>query len=149
MKNLWLLKYDRLINRTLNIIYSTGHLVIQSQQSLLGNPGFVCNNLRLHIYSLSCQNVFMATHFAMKQIIKYVMLVIMVKYCKTEVYSEPCQTSKIFFFYQGFLSRALTTQGIAGEGRGLFFIALYHFHSLMNTQTFICNFACEMTITYF
>ena len=35
-----------------------------------------------------------------------------------------------FFFYQGFLS-------------------LYHFHPLTNIQTFICSFACEMTITYF
>ena len=28
-------------------------------------------------------------------------------------------------------------------------IPLYHFHSLTNIHTFICNFAYEMTITYF
>ena len=52
---------------------------------------------------------------------------------------------KRFFFYQGFLSWTLTTQRIAGEGRGPSFIPLYHFHPLTNIQTFICNFACEMT----
>ena len=35
------------------------------------------------------------------------------------------------------------------EGRGPSFIPLYHFHPLKNIQTFICNFACEMTITCF
>ena len=55
----------------------------------------------------------------------------------------------IFFFYQRFLSRTLTTHRAAGEGRGSFFIPLYHFHPLTNIQTFICNFAREMTITYF
>ena len=79
-----------------------------------------------------------------------------------------------FFFYQDFLSQTLTTHRTAGEGRGyqktLFFflsgfsftdtddsqdcrgregrpsfIPLYHFHPLTNIQTFICNFACEMT----
>ena len=54
-----------------------------------------------------------------------------------------------FFFYQGFLSRTLTTHRTAGERRGPFFIPLYHFHPLTNIQTFIYNFACEMTITYF
>ena len=53
-----------------------------------------------------------------------------------------------FFFYQGFLSRTLTTHRTAGEG-GTIFIPLYHFHPLTNIQAFICNFACEMTITYF
>ena len=60
------------------------------------------------------------------------------------LYLEPA-----FFFYQGFLSRTLTTHGTAGEGRGPFFIPLYHFQPLTNIQTFICYFACEMTITYF
>ena len=55
----------------------------------------------------------------------------------------------ILFFYQGFLSRTLTTHRTAGEGRGPFFIPLYHFHSLTNIQALICNFACETTITYF
>ena len=54
-----------------------------------------------------------------------------------------------FFFYQGFLSRTLTTHRTAGEGRGPSFIPLYHSHPLTNIQTYICNFACEMTITYF
>ena len=54
-----------------------------------------------------------------------------------------------FFFYQGFLSQTLTTHRTAGEGRGPSFTPLYHFHPLTNIQTFICNFVCEMTITYF
>ena len=36
-----------------------------------------------------------------------------------------------------------------GECRGPSFIPLYHFHPLTNIQTFICNFAREMTITHF
>ena len=36
----------------------------------------------------------------------------------------------------------------AVEGRGPSFIPLYHFHLLTNNETFVCNFACEMTITY-
>ena len=60
-------------------------------------------------------------------------------------------TLSIFFsfFYQGFLSRTRTIHRTAGEGRGPFFIPLYHFHPLMNIQTFICNFACENTIHIF
>ena len=58
-------------------------------------------------------------------------------------------TTLPFFFYQGFPSQILTTHRIAGEGRGPSFIPLYHFHLLMNIQTFICNFAYEMTTTYF
>ena len=54
-----------------------------------------------------------------------------------------------FFFYQGFLSQTLTTHRTAGEGRGPFSIPFYHFHPLTNIQTFMCNFAHEMTITYF
>ena len=53
-----------------------------------------------------------------------------------------------FFFYQGFLSRTLMTHRTEGEERGPFFIPLYHFHPLTNIQTFICNFACEMTIIF-
>ena len=56
---------------------------------------------------------------------------------------------KSFFFYQGFFSRSLTTHRTAGEGRGPSLIPLYHFHPLTNIQTFTCNFAREMTITYF
>ena len=54
------------------------------------------------------------------------------------------------FFSDDFTnSSSLTTHRTAGEGRGPSFIALYHFHQLTNIQTFICNFACEMNITYF
>ena len=53
------------------------------------------------------------------------------------------------FFYQGFLSRTLTTHRTAGEGKRPSFFPLYHFRPLKNIQTFICNFAFEMTITYF
>ena len=60
-----------------------------------------------------------------------------------------CGNFFVFFFYQGFLSWTLTTHRTAGEGRGPYFIPLYHSHPLTNIQTFICNFACEMTITYF
>ena len=37
-------------------------------------------------------------------------------------------TLSIFFFYQGFLSRTRMIHRTAGEGRGPFFIPLYHFH---------------------
>ena len=53
-----------------------------------------------------------------------------------------------FFFYQGFLSRALTTHRAAVEGRRPSFIPLFHFHLLTNIQTFICSFACEW-LSYF
>ena len=62
---------------------------------------------------------------------------------------ELCLCFCFFFFYQGFPSRTLATHRTAREGRGPSFIPLYHFHPLTNIQTFICNFACEMTITYF
>ena len=55
----------------------------------------------------------------------------------------------LFFFLSGFSSQTLTIHRTAGEGRGPSFIPLYHFHPLTNIDTFICNFACEMTITYF
>ena len=50
---------------------------------------------------------------------------------------------RVFFHGQGRLT------GQQGKGGDHFFIPLYHFHPLTNIQTFICNFACEMTITYF
>ena len=53
------------------------------------------------------------------------------------------------FFYQSFLSRTLSNHRTAGEEKGLSFIPLYRFHPLTNIQTFIFNFACEMTITSF
>ena len=53
-----------------------------------------------------------------------------------------------FFFYQDFLSGTLTTHRTPGKERRPSFIPLYHFHSLTNIQTFICNFACVMTIIF-
>ena len=41
------------------------------------------------------------------------------------------------------------THRTTGERSGPSFIPLYQFHPLTNIQKFICNFACEMTITYF
>ena len=55
----------------------------------------------------------------------------------------------LFFFYRGFFSRTLTAHRTAAEKRGPSFIPLYYFHPLTNIQTFICNFAREMTMTYF
>ena len=53
-------------------------------------------------------------------------------------YSFNIKTYNIcFFFYQGFLSRTLTTHKTAGEGRGPSFIPFYHFYPLTNIQTFI------------
>ena len=54
-----------------------------------------------------------------------------------------------FFFYQGLLAQTLTVYRVAREGRGPSFISLYHFHPLINSDTFICNFTSEMTIPYF
>ena len=50
-----------------------------------------------------------------------------------------------FFFYRGFLSQTDDSQ----NSRGPPFVPLYHFHLLTNIETFICNFACELIITYF
>ena len=49
-----------------------------------------------------------------------------------------------FFFLSGFSLETLTIHRTAGEGRGPSFIPLYHFHPLMNIETFICNFACKI-----
>ena len=54
-----------------------------------------------------------------------------------------------FFFYQRFPSRTLTTHRTAEERRRIYFIPLNNIHPHTNIQTFICNFPCEMTITYF
>ena len=54
-----------------------------------------------------------------------------------------------FFFLSGFSSQTLTIHRTAGEGRGPSFIPLCYFHPLTNIETFTCNFACEMSITYF
>ena len=56
---------------------------------------------------------------------------------------------KHFFFLSGF-SFTDTDDSHDSRGReGTIFYSLYHFHPLTNIQTFICNFAREMTITYF
>ena len=57
--------------------------------------------------------------------------------------------SIVFFFYQGFPHRHWRFTGQQGKGGNHSFILLYHLHPLTNIETFICNFACEMTITYF
>ena len=54
-----------------------------------------------------------------------------------------------FFFLSGFSSQTLTIHRTEGEGRAPSFIPLYHFHPLTNIETFICNFACEMTTRTF
>ena len=51
--------------------------------------------------------------------------------------------------YIYFLLWTLTTHKTAGEGKGPSFIPPCHFHPLTNIPKFICNFSCEMTITYF
>ena len=43
-------------------------------------------------------------------------------------------SSFVFFSYQGFLSRTLTTRRTIGEGRGPSFIPLYHFHPLTKSD---------------
>ena len=63
--------------------------------------------------------------------------------------SFPRGRSSSFFFYQGFLSQTIATHRAAREGREPSFISLYHLQPLTNIQTFICHFACEITITYF
>ena len=58
---------------------------------------------------------------------------------------------KVFFFLSGFsfTDTDNSQEGKEREGRGPSSIPLYHFHALTNIQTLICNFAREMTITYF
>ena len=52
----------------------------------------------------------------------------------------------IYFFLSGISFADTDNSQTSREREG---ILLYHFHPLTNMQTFICNFACEMTITYF
>ena len=61
---------------------------------------------------------------------------------------EKCREDD-FFFLSRFSSQTLTIDRTPGEGRGPSSIPLYHFHSLTNIETFIRNFASEMTITDF
>ena len=53
------------------------------------------------------------------------------------------------FHLSGLSSQTLTIHRTAGERREPSFIPLYHFHPLTNIETFICNFACEMTTRIF
>ena len=57
-------------------------------------------------------------------------------------------TDYFFFYYRGFLPLTLTTYRIAGERRESAIVILHYFQPLRNIQTCICNFACEMAITY-
>ena len=45
----------------------------------------------------------------------------------------------IYIFYQGFLSRTLTTHRTAQEGKGPSFIPCYHFHPLTNIYLQLCK----------
>ena len=54
----------------------------------------------------------------------------------------------IFFSIRVFFHGHLQLTGQHGKGED-HLIPLYNFHPLTNIQTFICNFAREMTITYF
>ena len=56
---------------------------------------------------------------------------------------------KDLFFLSGFSFTDTDDSQNSRRREGPSFISLYHFHSFTNIQTFICNFACEMTITYF
>ena len=71
------------------------------------------------------------------------------KYIEKSRKSEKVKITIFFFFLPWFSSQILTTHRTAGVGSTPPFIPLYHFHPLTNIETFICNFACEMTITYF
>ena len=50
-----------------------------------------------------------------------------------------------FFSIRVFFHGHWRLTGQQGKGGEPSFIPLYHFHPLTNIQTFICNFACEMT----
>ena len=52
-----------------------------------------------------------------------------------------CSENVFFFFF--------TDTEVFQDSRGPSFITLYHFHPPTNIETFICNFACEMAVTYF
>ena len=54
-----------------------------------------------------------------------------------------------FFFLSGFYSQTLTIHMTAGDRRGPSFIPFCRFYPLTKIETFICEFACDMTITYF
>ena len=85
-------------------------------------------------------------------LLSQIVIIMIFSWVKTNPYHRHLHQKKVlslhFFFLSGFLSRTLTTYRTAGERRGPSFILLYHFHPLTNIQTFICNFACEMTIIF-
>ena len=51
-----------------------------------------------------------------------------------------------YFFFISILSAFSFTDT---DEKTFFLSPFYHFHPLTNMQTFICNFACQMTTTYF
>ena len=68
---------------------------------------------------------------------------------KIQQIKQISQVISCIFFLSGF-SFTDTVDSQDSSGRtGPSFIPLYHFRPLTNIQAFICNFACEMTITYF
>ena len=72
-------------------------------------------------------------------------------YLKNEnFFSIFCSIYRIFFFFsiRFFFHAHWQLAGHQGKA-GDHLIPLYNFHPLTNIQTFVCNFACEMTITYF
>ena len=96
------------------------------------------------VFNKSNKHVSFYDSYNAKLAAKYIKLV---KLLNKEIWHG--QLFLFFFFYQRFLSWTLTTHRTAGGGRGPFSIPLYHFHSLTNIQTFMCNFAREMTFIYF
>ena len=55
----------------------------------------------------------------------------------------------IFFFLSGFSFKDTGDSQDSRGREGTSFIPFYHFLLITNIQTFICNFAYEMTTTYF
>ena len=103
----------------------------------------LCEHLRLNSGNLSFfSNLSLRSAIAISNI-NYIFLFLKITYFFN------CNDLSIFSINQGFLSQTLTTHRTAGKGRGPSFIPLYQFHPLTNTKAFICNFACEIAITYF
>ena len=66
------------------------------------------------------------------------------------LYNPPKSSVNVcLFFLSGFFFIDTDDSQDSRGREGPSFIPLYHFHPLTNIETFICNFACEMTITYF
>ena len=60
-----------------------------------------------------------------------------------------CMNLSFLFMYFFSVKVFFHRHRVAGEGRKPSFIPHYDFHQLTNIEVFICNFACETTITYF